>query len=670
MIPNGNFKQEDYYDNIGGINIADSPFKMKKEQALLCLNATYIRTGGVKKRNGHALINSSANAELTSFGIGLRDTSSSSKSLIRAAGTKIQLFDPSVPSFTNLTEDTLAAGSDFLNTSTTQPVVFQEFNNSNAQTLWSTGGGMSAVYGAYSTSKVTKNGSDLPTGTISAVVSATGGSFTVGTYYYSIALRKTSTQALSNATLDVVAVIANTTDKVTIDFTSLTGLDTTKYDKIYLYRSAVGGVTAFTTGSLVSIINSTVTNYVDTGTVTLSAQNIPRSGATVDNSVLPSGTYKVITLFKRRLITSSGSTIYLSDVNKPESWPNEISIPSGGEITALAVLSFTSVGSNTLDEILCIWKESELWVVTGNNTSDWVLKFIDKSGCPGSALPVNANGYLAWINYRGVYLWDGTGKPIYCSRLIEPLFARNGDLVKTQLYLGHGQLYEKDNTVVWYLSHAVYGTQKFQLKLDLRLTLPGVDSTLTGRILDGVFLFDTSAFPLYASKAYLPSNSDETLVIGDNAGKTYKAFFVDADAGADYQFLYTTPYLDQGNPNQEKRYHYVIAWAEKLGDWDIILDYWTDFRTGDAIKSTRSQPLSSNQSTSAALWDVAFWDVGSWDDFNTSLVPIVFVLSSDTNNNSEGKCIKLQFRQETMNEPVTILGYSVLYTEKAFAGVK
>lgn len=671
MLPQGQFKQEDYFDNVGGINIADSPFKIKREQALLVLNATYTKTGGVKKRNGHSLVNSSPDTQLTSRGVGLRDTSASTKSLIRAAGTKLQLFDPSTPSFTNLTEDTVTAGSDFLNSLSSQPVVFSGFNTSNADILWSAGGGMSSVYGAYSDSKVTKNGSDSPTGSFSAVVSATGGSWaSTGTYYYAIALRKASTQALSNAALDISATIGSTTDKVTLNFTGLTSLDTTKYDKIYIYRSAVGGVTSFTTGSLVTTINTSTTSYVDTGTAELTAQNIPRSGAVVDNSVLPSGTYKTLALWKRRLVTATGNTIYLSDTNKSESWPNSISIPSGGEIKALAVLSFTSVGSNTIDEILCIWKESELWVLTGSNASDWVLKFIDRTGCPGAALPVIANGYVTWINYRGVYLWDGTGKPIYCSRPIEPLFSRNGDLVKTQLYLGHGQLYEKENSVIWYLSHAVYGTQKFQLKLDLRLTLPSIDSTLTGRILDGVFLFDTTTFSLYASKAYLPTNSDETLIIGDDAGKIYKAFFVDADNSGDFDFLYMTPYLDQGNSNQEKRYHYVVAWVEKLGNWNIYLDYWTDFRTGNAIKSTRSQPVSSNPSTSAALWDVAYWDLASWDDYETSLIPIVFVLNSDTNNNNEGKCIKLQFRQETMNQPVTVLKYSILYTDKSFTGVK
>ena len=671
----GQFKQEDYFDNVGGINLADSPFKVKREQALLCLNASYIRAGGFKKRNGHSKINSVADAQLNTLGLDLHNSSSaSSKSVIRAAGTKLQLFDTSTPSFTNLTEDTASAGSTFLNSSSTQPVTFSQFNTSNADVLWGTGGGMSGIYGVYSTTKVTKNGSDTPTGSISTAVSATGGSFSAtGTYYYAVALRKASTQAISNAALDVSATISATTDKVTITLSSLTGVDATKYDKIYIYRSAVSGVTAFTAGDLVTTVNTGTASYVDTGTSTTSSTTVPRAGlAALDNSVLPSGTYNTSTVFKRRLVTAANSTIYLSDTNKSESWPtaNTITIPSGGPITALSVLSFTSVGSNTIDEILCIHKESELWVITGNNTSDWVLKFIDKTGCPGSALPVVANGYLAWVNYRGVYLWDGTGKPIYCSRTIEPLFARNGDLVKTQLYLGHGELYEKENIVVWYLSHATYGTQKFQIKLDLRLTLSGIDSTLTGRVLEGVFLFDTTTFPIYASKSYLPSNGDETLLIGDSSGFAYKAYFSDADAGANYEFKYTSNYLDQGNANLKKRYHYVVAWVDKLGDWNINLDYWTDYRTGEAIKSIRSQPIDLSAANSAALWDMAYWDLASWDDWETSLTPLIFVLGSDTNNNNEGKCIKIQFRHSTMNQPVSILGYSVLYTDASFTGVK
>lgn len=669
MQKNGNFLQADFFDNTGGLNLSDSPFKVKDGQATDGSNYDYVLTGGIRKRKGHQKVNSSADGSLKSLGLALNNTASGTKTVIRAAGTAIQYADLSVPSFTALTEDTTAASSAFLTSGSTQPVIFSQFNTTSANILWAAGGGMDAIYGAYSTTKVTKNGVAVPTGSITATVSLTGGSFAAtGDYRYAVAFRKTSTQAISNAVFSESATLANTTDKVTIDLTLITNIDTTKYDKFYIYRSAVSGASGFTTGDLVAQVAISATSYVDTGTSLTSSTNVPRADSLVlDNSVLATATYKVLTTFKRRLVTASNSTLYFSDVNKPESWPtvNTITVPSGGPITGLATISFTSASADTIDELLVIFKERELWVITGSSISDWSLKQIDNVGCPNQSLIVSANGFLSWIDYRGIYLWEGTGKPIYCSRPIEAIFDKDGDLDKPKLLYGFGQFYRKNNQIIWVLSHKIYGEQKFIIKMDVRLTLPNVENNLTGRIIDGVFIFDDIAFSVYAGLSYLPStSSDESLLIGDDSGYVYQAYNVYADAGSGYDFFYTTKFLDFGNPNSDKRYNYVVVWVEEVGDWNLLLDYWTDYAVGDGLKSTRALPLSTADQNAAALWDVARWDIAFWDDYTTKLRPLWFQLASDANNNTEGKSIRLQFRQETANQPVTIAGFSVLFNEK------
>lgn len=670
---NGQLLQIDFPDNTGGTNLADSVFKISQTQAAGGYNFDYILTGGIQKRLGPVKINSSADTQLRSLGLGLyAPGSGSTKTPLRGAGTKLQAVDTSALTFAALTQDNLAASSTPFTAGSTQTVNFNQFNSGTSDILWAVGGGATLPIGAYSTTKYTSNGVAIPTGSLgspTANAHDSGSWSVIGTYYYSIVYRKTSTQALSNAVLDVAVTIVNTDDTVTISFAGLTGLDTTLIDKIYVYRSAVGGTTAFTTGNLVAKVNSNAASFKDLGNLgnpdLLLVQNIPRAGNTVlDNSVLPAATYNVCTLFKRRLVTASGNTLYLSDLNKSESWPttNYITVPSGGNVTALAVISFTSPQAQTLDEILVVFKEREVWVVTGTAYTDWSLKFIDAVGCPSQSLIALANGFLAWIDFRGIYLWDGTSKPIYCSRLLEPLFAYGGDLDKTKLNMGVGRFLRRENQILWYLSSKTFGEQQYAIKLDLRLTMPQIQQNLTGRNIDAVLIQDNYAFPVYAALSYIPLNgAQEQLMLGDSSGYVYFASNGYSDGGANYSFTYKTPPLHMGDPNTEKVFHKVIAWVQDIGDWNLILDYWSGYKTAEVFKATQSQPISTSPQ-SAGLWDIAFWDIADWDNYNPDVVPLIFNLQSSTVNSNQGTAIQLQFRNDTASEPIVIHGFSVIYS--------
>lgn len=662
----GQFNQTDFFDNTGGLNLADSIFKVMPTQAVGGSNYDYAITGGFRKRLGPNKINSIADTQLKSLGIGLYNTSTSEKDVIRAAGTKLQLADLSVPSFTNLSEDTVAAGSNPLVSGSTVPVSFSQFNNGSSDVLWSIGGGQTLPNGVYSTTKYTQNGVAVPTtSSFIATSVGSGGTLSVGVYRYTLVYRKLSTQSISNALVEAsVTCVAN--DSVNLAWT-LTNNDTTKYDKIYIYRSTLNGATGFTTGDLIAQLASTAVVYLDTGSSIASSQNVPRAGNVVlDNSVLPAGTYNGMCVFKRRLVVAYDNTIILSDLNKSESWPltNIITVPSGGRITALAVISFTSPQANTLDEILVIFKEREVWVLTGDSFEDWTLKFNDQVGCPNQTMIVTGNGFLSWIDFRGVYLWDGASKPIYCSRLLEPLFAKDGDLDKTRLNLGVGQFLRKDNFIVWYLSSKLYGEQKFALKMDLRLTLPKMEQTMSGRTIDAVIIPDTYAIPTYAALSFIPStNTDEFLVSGDDAGFLYYAYNGYSDGGSNYSFTYKTKPLDMGDPNSQKYFHKVIAWVQNYGDWDLTLDYWSDYHTGTSYQTTKALPLNTGIQNAVSLWDIALWDVALWDDFLSGMTPVVFNLEPGVANSNQGSALQVQFRNDIKDQPIIIYGFSVQWSE-------
>jgi hypothetical protein len=660
----------DYFTNNGGLNVTDSPFTIADSSATGGFNYDYILSGSISRSRGRTAINTIADAQAKTLGLFPLNTSTGTQTVVRCAGTKIQTLNTDTGATTNQAEDTATASSTFLDATSTQPVVSATFNTPSANLLFMAGGGMSSIY-AYTGTKVTQNGVPAPTGIFSVSVGGTGGTWSAtGTYYASLVLRKASTQALSNAALDIQVAITATTQKAT--FTFPTGIDTTKYDQWYIYLSAVAGASGFTAGTLVAQVSTATPTYLfDGSTVIASAQVVPRAGATTDNSVLPTGTYKCLTAFKRRLVTAKGSTFYLSDLDKPESWPtaNSITIPTGGNITGVAVIGFNAPITGNTDEYLVIFKQTETWVLTGDSAADWVLKFASPVGCATQALCVPAQGYLTWVDYHGVYLWTGSGKPIYISRPLEALFAADGDINRSLLGIGWGVYYKKQNQIIWHLSHRTLGENVLQLKLDLKHTSLRVGADLQDLIADGVFSlgYNTAATGvansanLYAGCAYATTSNDELMLAGDAAGYVYTMFKGYTDAGLGNSFSYETKWFDFGVKSVAKQVTKVIAWVDEITSNSLVMQYWSDYKPSPTDRSQISQSMGDPKGAiSAALWDAAYWDVSSWDDYTPKRKALVFNLSGEKNNN-QGDSFKFKFTQSDANCPVVIHGFTVFY---------
>lgn len=665
----GEFDVEDYFLNTGGLNSSDSPFAVDPGQCVDMVNVDFLKKGGIQKRAGHAKLNETPNAQLRSLGLGLFDKPGASRFVVRYAGRKVQAVDATTIVTTDLTTDAATPVSDILANSTTIPVLSSMYNSSSSNVLWAVGGGVTTPFGTYSTTKVTPNGADIGGGVLS-ITATTGGTLPDGTYAYAVALQKDATDALSNAWADDTVTIASPNSTATIDLSALTA-DTTRYTNLYLYRSSAGGVAGFTAGTLVKIIDISAgipaSTTDDGSTVIATSQLVPRTGNTLlDNSVLPAAQYSGITLWKRKLVVSAGSNLYISDINKPESWPlaNYLTVPSSGEITGLAIISFTSSYSAAQDELLVIFKQREVWVVSGDTFEDFQVKFIDNSGCSTQSLVVNANGYLFWPAYRGCFIWNGSGKPLFCSPDIDDKFQRTGDIDKSMFPVGWGIYAQGRNEIIWYLSSTSAGVQKYTLRLNLRLTLGNADNALGESQVDGVFNSDETGMPVYAALSYLPSSAtaDEVIWLGDNAGFLYSGYTSLAESGSSYDLEYTTPYINCGVPNIAKSFHKVVVWVLETSQYNLSLDFWTNYRYLDSDKSTISLPVSANNQGEGLIWDVGDWDEGFWDTFANKLKPIVFNLSS-VKNNTQGDSLRLRLRQSGSTQQVIIYGWSVYYTQ-------
>lgn len=676
----GQYYIEDFHILNGGLNTSDSPFVVDRTMCVGGKNFDFRKRGAVQKRLGHLKLNSSANAQTKTLGLGQWDRTGGSRKVLRASGTKLQEFNTSSYAFTNLTEDTTTATSSFLPGTSTQPVVTAMFNDPNAGCLWAAGGGMSAIYGMYSGTKVTENGVPTPGGTITVANSPAGGTWgATGYYRYAVAFRKTSTQATSNAVLFTEVHITDTTKQVRVDLAALTGVDTAKYDKIYLYRSSYSsstqGNTAFTAGDLVALIDSSVpgsgtTYYDDSGSANYVSTSIsvPQADSTVaDQSVLPTKTYTSLAVFKRRLVTAYNNTVRFSDINQDEYWPTyqTITLPTGGDITAVATLSFTSPVSADVDEYLCVFQQRAIWVITGDGVitsgiPNWSLKFISSAGAIGQSSIVAADGFLAWVNYRGFYLWNGNGKPRYISKRIEDKFALAGDIDKTKLGSAWGIYCEGRGEIQWVLSSKTYGEQQLSLKLDLDATIKAPNG---GDMYEGVFSPDALGFSAYAGVSFLSASTstDETYYYGDGSGYVYSGYSSPYDGGAFVDFQYITPYLWPAGPSSTMRVHKVVAYVHDKGTYDLTLNYWTNYRSTAAEGGTRSLSISpGTEGNTGAVWGSATWGAGTtWGSVGSRPRTVTFKLS-DTN--SEGDCIKLQFSQTSSTKPCIFYGFSIYYT--------
>lgn len=686
----GSFYQADFFQNLRGLNVTDSPFVVDSSQAVKGYNYDYLATGGISKRNGHTLLNTGGtDAQLQTLNVQLYNTYAGVKTLLRAAGTKIQTVNINTGVCTNIAEDTLAAATNFF-ISTTSPVVSSQFNTTSNSFCWFAGGGQgTAKLNGYTGSQVTANGVPTASGSISTAATGADGTIPAGTYYYSVSLHKLSTGAIGNAALDK-PVVVGATNHVTITLSGITGVDTTKYDLFYIYRSIISGVSGFTTGDLAGTTSTASTTFTDLGGTQGTAASIPRAGNIVlDNTTLSSyssiTSLDVLTVWKRRLVTASGSTLYFSDLNKPESWPTNqtITLPSGGNITALAIISF-STSQATSDEYLAVFKERECWIVTGSNfatvtnsdgvvlqQSDIALKFVDYVGCIAQPLCVFANGFLFWIDYRGVYLWDGSGKPVYISRLIEFDFGSNdGDIDKPNLFRGNGGFFRKQNQIIWNISSATLGIQKLALKLDMRLTLGNITTELVGRVLEGVFIKDSLTYPIYAGVPVL-STSDEMYYAGDNAGNIFKQYDnPNSDNGNAVMFSYRTRPEDFGFMNVTKRFHKVVVWCRASTTNSLGLNYWVNYNVDLINNASTSQSMSQSVQVTTqvtnGIWDQGTWDNCYWDQRLVTYIPVVYNLGN-ASIGVEGDALTLEFTQSNINTPLIIAGYTVFFT---LAGVR
>jgi hypothetical protein len=118
-----------------------------------------------------------------------------------------------------------------------------------------------------------------------------------------------------------------------------------------------------------------------------------------------------------------------------------------------------------------------------------------------------------------------------------------------------------------------------------------------------------------------------------------------------------------GQPNAAKRINKVVAWVIDNGEYDFLMTYWSNYRNravdSDSVLATVNQGITD----SGALYGSAIWDTSTFSSFSPKIKPVVFNVPSGSQNNGEGDSFRLRFQQIATTKTLTLLGFSVYYTD-------
>ena len=108
---------------------------------------------------------------------------------------------------------------------------------------------------------------------------------------------------------------------------------------------------------------------------------------------------------------------------------------------------------------------------------------------------------------------------------------------------------------------------------------------------------------------------------------------------------YTTKWYDTGTATKRKNFGELFLWAYTDTSVDLDVNYATDF-TNNIFSSVVTLTLDGS------LWGTGLWGTGVWGGTPTSLTRIPL--------NVSGRFIQYEFREDTIDKPMTLIGFSTL----------
>ena len=148
-------------------------------------------------------------------------------------------------------------------------------------------------------------------------------------------------------------------------------------------------------------------------------------------------------------------------------------------------------------------------------------------------------------------------------------------------------------------------------------------------------------------------NGNEVLLAGSTDGMVYQMDAGTSHDGAPIDALLRTSFLNQGQPNREKRYHNGSLEVEAVGDGNTLV-IASDYSYGDPQK-----PSGSGESLTV-YGGGGFWDTSNWNEFYWSSA-IQAVATFDLHGTGTNVSVSIE-SEATYEEPHTLSAMTINYT--------
>ncbi len=109
---------------------------------------------------------------------------------------------------------------------------------------------------------------------------------------------------------------------------------------------------------------------------------------------------------------------------------------------------------------------------------------------------------------------------------------------------------------------------------------------------------------------------------------------------------YTTKWYDVGSAPLRKNFAELFVWSETDTAATMQAYYATDF-------SSTINSIDLVTETSGSLWGTAIWGTDTWAGTSTSLTRLPL--------NVSGRFIKIKFSEPSIDEPMDLMGYSIIF---------
>jgi hypothetical protein len=131
----------------------------------------------------------------------------------------------------------------------------------------------------------------------------------------------------------------------------------------------------------------------------------------------------------------------------------------------------------------------------------------------------------------------------------------------------------------------------------------------------------------------------------------YPTFTTTPDSTSAYSIgdipaYYTTKWYDMGSSPLRKNYGEIFVWSTTATSATMQVYYATDF-------SSTIESLDLASTASGSLWGTAIWGTDTWAGMATSLTRLPL--------NVSGRFIKFKFDEPSIDEPMDLMGYAVIY---------